>query len=239
MPRLCAPRLIGTIACAFAVTAAPAAAHEARSFEPLQAYADVVHSLNPQLPFAKCRAYANSVITDAQRTGVDPRLIMAVVTVESDWRTNARSYAGARGLGQLMPRTAMHLNVDAWDWGQNLRGTASYLRTLINRFHDQPDHYRLAIAGYNAGPGAVTKFNGVPPYSETQHYVAKVLRVWQQLNARVGFAWSHIAHRSLAHRILAPQIAEQLETSDTMPPPTMPNDFPLVRVDASLVITEL
>ena len=186
-----------------------------------------MHSLNPQLPIEKCRAYANSVITDARRTGVDPRLIMAVVTVESDWRVNARSYAGARGLGQLMPSTATHLNVDAWDWGQNLRGTASYLRSLINRFHKQPDHYRLAIAGYNAGPGAVAKFNGVPPYSETQHYVAKVLRVWQQLSARVGAAWSHATHRSVA-RLVVPA---DVETSDATPLTTMPDELPLVRVE--------
>jgi soluble lytic murein transglycosylase-like protein len=228
MPRQRVPRLIGTIVFAFAATAAPAAAQDVRGFAPLQTYTSVVHSLNPQLPIEKCRAFANSVMTDARRTGVDPRLIMAVVTVESDWRTNAQSRVGARGLGQLMPSTATHLNVDAWDWGQNLRGTASYLRSLINRFHDQPDHYRLAIAGYNAGPNAVARFNGVPPYSETQHYVARVLRVWQQLDARFGSMWSRMAHRSFAGRVV-PTAA--LETTTALPPATMPSDFSLVKID--------
>jgi hypothetical protein len=100
-----------------------------------------------------------------------------------------------------MPHTARDLNVNPFDWSQNLRGTATYLRTLVTRFAGWHDGFRLAIAGYNAGPNAVKKFRGVPPYGETQHYVVKVLRVWQDLDARVGRAWADKpSRRALARR---------------------------------------
>jgi hypothetical protein len=153
-------------------------------------YAAAMRTMNPKLPEAKARSYARSVMADAWRTHLDPRFIMSIVTVESNWRANAVSHAGARGLGQLMPATAATLGVNAWNASDNLRGTSKYLKSLMDRFAGKPNAMKLAIAGYNAGPMAVERFGGVPPYGETQHYVVKVLRVWKQLNARVGKAFA-------------------------------------------------
>jgi hypothetical protein len=87
-----------------------------------------------------------------------------------------------------MPSTAATLRVNAWSPSDNLRGTSQYLKTLLDRFHGKRNGVELAIAGYNAGPKAVEKFHGVPPYAETQSYVVRVLHVWNQLNARIGSA---------------------------------------------------
>ncbi len=89
-----------------------------------------------------------------------------------------------------MPGTAARLGVNAWSPSENLRGTATYLANLVQHFGRKPDAVKLAIAGYNAGPVAVERYHGVPPYAETQHYVVKVLHVWRELDARVGRAFS-------------------------------------------------
>jgi hypothetical protein len=151
-------------------------------------YAAVLREINPKLPDYKARAYASAVMADAWRTHLDPRFIMSIVTVESAWRSNAVSRVGARGLGQLMPGTAHTLGVDPWSPYQNLRGTSNYLKALLNHFAGRPNAVTLAIAGYNAGPKAVERYHGIPPYAETQNYVVRVLRVWNELNAKVGRA---------------------------------------------------
>jgi soluble lytic murein transglycosylase-like protein len=151
-------------------------------------YAAVLRGLNPQLPAARARAYARSVMADAWRTHLDPRFIMSIVTVESRWRSNAVSRVGARGLGQLMPGTAATLGVNPFDASENLRGTSRYLSSLMNHFAGQPNATALAIAGYNAGPKAVERYHGIPPYAETQNYVVKVLAVWKELRTRIGRA---------------------------------------------------
>jgi len=163
------------VAPASAQTVAPARASEA-------SYAAVLRTINPKLPLEKARAYARSVMADAWRTRLDPRFIMSIVTVESRWHANAVSRAGARGLGQLMPSTAATLGVNAWNAAENLRGTSRYLKSLVDRFAGKPNAVKLVIAGYNAGPRAVERYHGVPPYTETQNYVVRVLRVWKQLN---------------------------------------------------------
>jgi transglycosylase-like protein with SLT domain len=152
-------------------------------------YAAVLRTINPQLPVRKARAYARSVMANAWRTHLDPRFIMSIVTVESRWRANAVSRSGARGLGQLMPATAAGLHVNAWSPSENLRGTSSYLKSLMDHFAHKPNGVTLAIAGYNAGPHAVERFRGIPPYAETQHYVVRVLSVWKILNGRIGRAF--------------------------------------------------
>jgi len=151
-------------------------------------YAAVLQKINPSLPLEKAKAYVRSVLKDAWKTHLDPRFIMSIVTVESGWHATARSRVGARGLGQLMPGTAARLGVNAWNPAENLRGTATYLANLVKHFEKKPNAVKLAIAGYNAGPRAVERYHGVPPYAETQHYVVKVLHVWKQIDARVGRA---------------------------------------------------
>jgi hypothetical protein len=153
-------------------------------------YANALRTINPKLPAAKALAYARSVMADAWRTKLDPRFIMSIVTVESRWRANAVSRVGARGLGQLMPRTARTLGVNAWNAAENLRGTSAYLKTLVDHFAGRPNSISLAIAGYNAGPMAVERYHGIPPFTETKNYVVRVLRVWKELNGRVGRAFA-------------------------------------------------
>lgn len=103
----------------------------------------------------------------ARKHGVPEDLFLRLVQQESGWNPSARSHKGARGLAQLMPGTAAKLGVDASDPIQNLEGGARYLRMMYNTFGS----WRLALAAYNAGPGAVAKYGGVPPYRETKNYV--------------------------------------------------------------------
>lgn len=107
----------------------------------------------------------------ARQHGIPEDLFLRLVQQESGWNPKAKSHAGAIGLAQLMPFTARKLGVDPWNPAQNLEGGARYLRQQYDRFRS----WRLALAAYNAGPGAVTKYNGVPPYKETQGYVKAIL----------------------------------------------------------------
>ena len=105
---------------------------------------------------------------------VDEDLLASVVRAESGGHADAVSRTGARGLMQLMPGTASSLGVtDAFEPGQNVEGGAAYLDKLLLRYHDD---IALALAAYNAGPGAVDRYHGVPPYRETRAYVARVIR---------------------------------------------------------------
>ncbi len=103
----------------------------------------------------------------AQTHGVPEDLFLRLVQQESGWNPNAKSHKGALGLAQLMPGTARLLRVDPGDPKQNLEGGARYLSWQYKKFGS----WRLALAAYNAGPQAVTKYGGVPPYKETQNYV--------------------------------------------------------------------
>lgn len=108
----------------------------------------------------------------AQRYDVPVSIFLALVQRESGWRQEAVSPKGAIGLGQLMPQTAKELGVDPYDPAQNLDGAARYLSQQYRTFGS----WRLALAAYNAGPGAVLRYNDVPPFEETQNYVAAILK---------------------------------------------------------------
>jgi soluble lytic murein transglycosylase-like protein len=111
---------------------------------------------------------------------LDVDLLASVVKAESDGNPKALSHAGAQGLMQLMPATANGLGVaDSYKPDQNVRGGATYLAWLLDRYHD---NLALALAAYNAGPEAVDKYHGIPPYHETKVYVARVIH---EFNRRV------------------------------------------------------
>jgi soluble lytic murein transglycosylase-like protein len=107
------------------------------------------------------------------RHGIDPRFIHAVIWQESKYKSKALSHAGAQGLMQLMPATARRFGcTDPEDMASNVEAGTKYLRWLLKRFNGD---VALALAGYNAGEGAVDKYHGVPPYNETQNYVRKIV----------------------------------------------------------------
>ena len=111
--------------------------------------------------------YLDLAKTAAARHAVPENLFLRLVQQESGWNPGAKSVKGATGLAQLMPGTAARLGVDPADPSQNLEGGARYLRQMYDRFGS----WRLALAAYNAGPEAVEKYGGIPPFQETQSYV--------------------------------------------------------------------
>lgn len=125
------------------------------------------------------------LVTEAAlKYGLPPAIVHALAMTESAYQTNAVSRAGAIGVMQLMPGTAQSLNADPLDVEQNIDAGTRLLRELLLKYENDPNPVRRALAAYNAGSGAVARYNGVPPYRETQAYVEKVIeRYWKQVNA--------------------------------------------------------
>lgn len=120
---------------------------------------------------------ADLLVKAAQDEGLPPELIRSVAKIESGFRQDALSPKGAVGLMQLMPATAAQLGIRPDKASQNAQGGAKYLRDLLMRYHYDA---ALALAAYNAGPGAVDKYRAVPPYAETRQYVQKVLQEYER-----------------------------------------------------------
>lgn len=137
-------------------------------------------SYNKQIPMLEANLISRTIVRLSEREQVDPRLVVALVAAESAFRSDARSPVGAQGLGQLMPGTAALLGVrDSLEPVQNLDGTVRYLSQQLRRWGSP----QLALASYNAGPGAVQRYGGIPPYRETQEYVSYVLKLHRQLKS--------------------------------------------------------
>lgn len=179
---------------ASASTSHPAASYSARPASASQpyygdaaymnAYRRVIRSYNPSLGAGDLESIVCSILYYSDHFRIDPRFVVAVVAHESRFRTNAVSSVGAQGLGQLMPETAASLGVDPRVPYQNIQGTVRYLKLMLSRFThlDRKNQMRLALASYNAGYGAVTRYGGVPPYAETQNYVNVVMREYVRLS---------------------------------------------------------
>jgi hypothetical protein len=122
----------------------------------------------------KDTAYSSLITAAAEAHGVDPILVQALIQVESNYQPRARSSKGAMGLMQLMPSVAREYKVkNAYDPQANINAGIQKLKTLIDSWGVE-----MALAAYNAGEGAVMRFNGIPPYRETQTYVTKILSIW-------------------------------------------------------------
>lgn len=130
---------------------------------------EVVRPLPADLPSSGDQDIDRLIFETGEREGVDPRFLHAVIWQESRYDADARSHAGAVGLMQLMPATAERFGCDDRnDPSANIAAGTKYLKWLLKRFEGNVE---LALAGYNAGEGSVAKYNGIPPYNETQNYV--------------------------------------------------------------------
>ncbi|MGA8090112.1 MAG: lytic transglycosylase domain-containing protein [Terracidiphilus sp.] len=146
-------------------------------------------SVNPQTEAPLSSLDLHEMLARAsQQHNLDADLLASVVKAESDGNPRAVSRAGARGLMQLMPKTAAEVGVDdSFRPDQNVRGGSAYLNELLVKYHD---NIALALAAYNAGPAAVDKYHGIPPYHETRAYVARVIH---EFNRRVLARQAHFS----------------------------------------------
>lgn len=131
-------------------------------------------SHNPSLSSVEVAEIVDSIVESSDQYEVDPLLVAALIAQESKFRPYVVSPGGAVGLGQLMPSTAARLGVDPFSPGQNVRGSVAYLARQLKRWEHTSAPEELALASYNAGPGAVEQYGGVPPYRATRHYVETI-----------------------------------------------------------------
>ncbi|MGB9797252.1 MAG: lytic transglycosylase domain-containing protein, partial [bacterium] len=137
---------------------------------------------NPRMDDNSARLIAQAILSFSLENNLDPRLVVAVIAVESGFDPKAVSRKGAMGLGQLMPQTAAGMGVrNPFDPIENVAASIRLIRGHLEKFEGHPQQLPLALACYNAGSGAVKKYNGIPPYKETQAYINKVISLYKKI----------------------------------------------------------
>ena len=198
----------------FAAPSAAAVAPDAHAAT-VARYGNVLRSFNPRMSVAWSRDLSGRLLLLSSYYGIDARLLVAIVGIESSWRSDAISPAGAQGFGQLMPGTASGLAVHALESLENLDGAARYLRRLLKRYATlgTERQYALAAASYNAGPAAVARYHGIPPYTETRSYVTHVMALWHRLRESLpGTKLAAPAKAIAAPKRVQPVLATKTET---------------------------
>lgn len=148
----------------------------------VNAYKKAVQYFNPKMDDNSARLIAQAILYFSLANKLDPRLVVAVIAVESGFDPKAVSPKGAMGLGQLMPQTAAGLGVkNPFDPLENIAGSIKLIRGHLEKFEGDPQQLALALACYNAGSGAVRKYGGIPPYKETQSYINKVISLYKKI----------------------------------------------------------
>jgi soluble lytic murein transglycosylase-like protein len=157
-------------------------ANTVAAFEQEDYTAPVAASAAPPIsPVPSIELTPQELVTRAAlHVGLPPAIVHSIARAESSYREDAVSPKGAIGLMQLMPKTAAELDVDPHDPAQNAEAGARYLRDLLQKYQDDPHQVSKAVAAYNAGPAAVDKYHGIPPYPETIQYVNRVLKEYEK-----------------------------------------------------------
>ncbi len=166
----------------------------------------------PKLEFKSNQSNPTRKMIDeaAWRHGLPPAIVHAVAQAESAYNQKAVSPVGAIGVMQLMPYTAAALGANPRNEAENIDAGTRYLRDMLVKFQHHPDQVAMAIAAYNAGPGAVERYRGIPPYSETQTYVRRVIGKYEKMatvsNAEAGEAPKPLAQALETAPVVLPQV---------------------------------